>query len=431
MVSKALQTGALLVCSTLALSGCGGEPPPQPEERVYTVKLFTVQAAIDAPGRQFPGTVQASTAVELGFRVPGPLIDLPVTSAQELKEGEVIARIDPRDFQTRLDSTESALSEARAQLDAMKAGARPEDIEIAEATVTAARATYNQANTQYDRLANLLKEDVGTQSEVDRQRQLRDVAQADLSKAEQSLKAAAEGARMEDVKAMEARITGLESQRQDARNAMKDTALVAPFDGVVAVVHVDNREIVQANQPIVRFQDETALEVDIQVSEADIATGPRYETVEELAQSLNIEAEFAALPGERFPAILKDFETQADPQTQTFAATFLVTPPESGQIRPGMNATLHGKPQDGAAPPEPGYWLPVNAVFSDALGESKVWRVDSNTSRIAAVVVTIGSMRSGLIQVLSGVNPGDVVAASAANSLQADMKVRAYEPGDA
>ena len=430
MLLRALQIGALLIYSTLAMQSCGGAPPTQQKERVYAVKLFTVQAAINAPGRHFPGTVQASTAVELGFRVPGPLIDLPVTSGQEIEEGGVIARIDPRDFQTRLDSTESALSEARAQLDAMKAGARPEEIEIAEATVSAARATYNEANTQYDRLANLLDEDVGTQSDVDRQRQLRDVAQAELAKTEQSLKAATEGARIEDIQAMEARISGLDSQRQDAHNAMTDTTLVAPFDGVVAVVHVNNREIVQANQPIVRFQDETALEIDIQVSESDIATGPKYETIEELAQSLNIEAEFAALPGQRFPAILKDFETQADPQTQTFAATFLVTPPDSGQIRPGMNATLHGKPHDGAAPPEPGYWLPVNAVFSDSSGASKVWSVDSNTMRITETIVTIGSLRGDFIQVLSGVNPGDTVAASAVNTLQTDMKVRAYEPGD-
>jgi RND family efflux transporter MFP subunit len=431
MFMKAVQKSFSLACIAVSLSSCSGAPPSQQEERVYAVKLFTVQAAIGAPGRQFPGIVQASTAVELGFRVSGPLIDLPVTSGGKKKEGEIIARIDPRDFQTRLDSTESALSEARAQLDAMKAGARPEEIEIAEATISAARATYEEANAQYDRLAKLIEEDVGTQSEVDRQRQLRDVAQAELSKAEQSLKAAADGARMEDLQAMEARIAGLESQRQDASNAMADTTLLAPFDGIVAVVHVDNREIVQANQPIVRIQDETALEINIQVSESDIATGPKYETVEELAQSLNIEAEFAALPDQRFPAILKDFESQADPQTQTFAATFLVTPPDSGQIRPGMNATLYGKPHDGAAPPEPGFWLPVNAVFSDSSGESKVWLVDPNTSRIAEVVVTIGSLRGEYIQVLSGADPGDVVAASAVNSLQTNMKVRAYEPGDA
>ncbi len=418
-------------CMLTMLAGCGGDPAPQPEERTYAVKLFTVTAAMGAPGREFPGTVQASTAVDLGFRVPGPLIELPVTASQELKEGDVVARVDPRDYQTRLDSTESMLSEARAQLNAMKAGARPEDIQIAEATVSAARATYTEANTQYDRLANLLEEDVGTQSDVDRQRQLRDVTKAELSKAEQSLKAATEGARMEDVQAMEARIEGLETQRQDAANAMKDTTLLAPFDGVIAVVHVENRQIVQANQAIVRFQDESALEVNIQVSEADIATGPKYETVEDLAESLNIEAEFAALPGQRFPATLKDFETQADPQTQTFAATFLVTPPKDAQIRPGMNATLHGKPTEDAVPDEPGFWVPVNAVFSDSSGASKLWRVDSYSNRVAQQEVSLGAMRDSLVHVLTGVSAGDLIAASAANSLKAGMKVRAYEPGDA
>lgn len=430
MRRSSIRSSAGTTLLLLLAAGCGGEPPVEEVERVYAVKFHTVNAAIDAPGRQFPGVVQASTAVELGFRVGGPLIELPVTAAQELSEGDIIARIDPRDYETRLANTESVLSEARAQLTAMQAGARPEDIEIAEASVTAARATYNEANTLYERLANLLEEDVGTRAEVDRQRQLRDVAQAELQKAEQALKAAKEGARAEDIAAMEARITGLESQRQDALNALDDTTLTAPFDGVVAVLHVENREIVQPNQPIVRFQDESALEVNIQVSETDISSGQRYETVEELAASLNVEAEFVGLPGQRFPARLKDFETQADPQTQTFTVTFLVTPPEGGQIRPGMNATLFGQRPEGAEANEPGYWVPVNAVFSDASGSAKAWKIDTATSRVDSTDVTLGAMRGGSVQVLTGLEPGDIIAASAANTLHAGMKVRPYSVED-
>ncbi|MCD2452269.1 biotin/lipoyl-binding protein [Methylicorpusculum oleiharenae] len=56
-----------------------------------------------------PGTVRASDRVDLAFQVSGPLIELPVKEGQPVKKGDLLARIDPRDYETNLRNTMGTL----------------------------------------------------------------------------------------------------------------------------------------------------------------------------------------------------------------------------------------------------------------------------------------------------------------------------------
>jgi RND family efflux transporter MFP subunit len=84
------------------LLGCGGEPepplsPPQP------VKILTVPGAGSDVAFEFPGEVSASQHAEPAFEVSGKIIDFPVIEGQSIAEGDVIAALDPRDYQAALD----------------------------------------------------------------------------------------------------------------------------------------------------------------------------------------------------------------------------------------------------------------------------------------------------------------------------------------
>ncbi len=110
----------LLVVS-LSVVGCGGKEESPPSDPVKTIKMMTIGASTELATREFPGQVQASESAEMSFRVAGRLMEFPVAAAQKVEAGAVLAKIDPRDFQSRVDSVSSALSEAEAQVSAMKA----------------------------------------------------------------------------------------------------------------------------------------------------------------------------------------------------------------------------------------------------------------------------------------------------------------------
>jgi RND family efflux transporter MFP subunit len=413
----------------LIIVGCGNEPEGPAKEPVRAVKLLTLANPLEALGREFPGRVQATSAADLAFRVSGPLIEIPVEVGQAVEEGEIVARIDERDFKIRLEQAQGAQDEAEAQLLAMKEG-RPEDIEVLKAALRASQAKSSEAVEQYKRFNQLFEEGVETRAAVDVYKKRRDVALADVEAAKQRLSAVEQGARKEDLDAMAARIEGLVAQRDAASAALADATLRAPYSGVIALEYVENRENVQANQPIVSLQDLSAIEIEIQVSETAMAKASSEMTITELAEALVMNVEFPAFPDKRFNAVLKNYELQADPITQTFAMTLIIKPPPPG-IKPGMNATVHATVRDGVVVRDGTLFVPTHAVFSDASNISQVWMVDPDTMQVSSHPVEVGALSGGNVEILSGLAAGDTIATSAANALREGDKVRAAQLGGA
>jgi len=425
-------SGAALLVAALTLpffAGCGKEPEGSIEDPVRAVKLLTLESPLETLGREFPGRVKATTAADLAFRVSGPLVEIPVEAGDAVAQGDIIARIDERDFKTKRDQVNGSLAEANSQLEAMQTGARPEDIAVLKAGLEAAEAKFIEADRHAKRLADLFAEDVGTRADMEKQEKTRDVAKADRDAAQQRLNAGMSGARKEDVEAMEARIEGLKAQSDEANAALSDATLRAPFAGVIALKYVSNRENIRMNQRIVSLQDLSAIEIEIQVSETAMARASSDLTIRDLAESLELTVEFPAIPGEQFSADLKNYEVQADPVTQTFAVTLIMPPPPG--IQPGMNATVYGTVREGVEVREVNLFVPVHAVFSDVSGESHVWKVDPETMRVSAHPVAVGALAGGNVEVLNGLSVGDTIATSAANSLREGDKVRGAQLGRA
>ena len=123
----------------MLLIGCGEKEDVAAGPVVRPAKVFKVDAKASQPTpRTYPGRVKAAKEAELAFQVGGPLVELPVKESDEVKKNQLIARVDARDYETAIKNAKSQVSEARAQEKAMRAGARPEDLRILEAKLTAA-----------------------------------------------------------------------------------------------------------------------------------------------------------------------------------------------------------------------------------------------------------------------------------------------------
>lgn len=99
----------------LALTGCQPEAPVAAPQISRPVKVAVVAKERSGFKRSYPGKVRADREAKLSFRVPGTLVDLPVKAGQEVKKGQVIARLDPRDFKINLEKAEAFFREAEHQ----------------------------------------------------------------------------------------------------------------------------------------------------------------------------------------------------------------------------------------------------------------------------------------------------------------------------
>jgi len=369
--------------------------------------------------RWLPGRARAAQEVNLAFRVSGPLIELKVTVGDEVKTGDILARIDPRDFQVSYRAAEANLASARAQLRAMQSGARPEEIEKLLATVEQSEARVRRARSDMDRAEQLIKARNISQADYDQFRETLALSEAELRQARESLRIGQIGARPEDVEAKNAEVRALEAALSAARNQLTDTVLRAPFDGVVVARHVDNFQQVRAEQPILRLLDVSQVEMVVNVPETAISLVP-YVT--------DVECMFDAFPDVRLSARVSEMGREASRTTRTYPVTLVMDQPQGARILPGMAGRARGRvklPEDVGK----GWEIPESAIF-ERDGHSFVWVIDPGDGQIGRTTarqVLLGELSPRGLRVVHGIEPGELIATAGAQFLQEGQMVRTLD----
>lgn len=109
--------GALLVAAVAAVFLFKPKPEEEPKDTtIRPVKSRVVGGESVAPKLYFPGTVEADTEVDLSFEVGGRLIEFPVRRGLVVKKGDVLGRLDPRNFENQVKNAEADLERARSSL---------------------------------------------------------------------------------------------------------------------------------------------------------------------------------------------------------------------------------------------------------------------------------------------------------------------------
>lgn len=100
-MKRALRTmlAVALFPALAALAACESQaPPPAEDQSIRPARIFSVGADVSTLQYQFVAEVEAAQTVDMSFRIPGPLIELPVLEGQSLKAGDPVAVIDDRDY---------------------------------------------------------------------------------------------------------------------------------------------------------------------------------------------------------------------------------------------------------------------------------------------------------------------------------------------
>jgi RND family efflux transporter MFP subunit len=339
-----------------------------------------------------------------------------VDVGSEVKQGDVIAVIDPRDFQAALENAQGNLARARANLLAMERGARPEEIEQLKAALAEAEATHRQAVAEHERNEQMLPKGAISRSEYDMGVARRDRTAAQVKTAQEHLNIGLAGARPEDLEAKRAEIRALEAAVASAQNQLDYAVLSAPFDGRVAAKYVDNFQTVQAKQPIVRLLDVSTIEVTIQVPESLISLVPLVKAVE---------CRFDAFGDREFVGQVTKIGSEASQTTPTYPVTIQLDQADDVQILPGMAATVRNRVE--AAEEEPAKQdlvVPVGAVFAAEVNkQSFVWIVDEASSKVSRRAVQTGQLTPVGLAVTDGLQRGEWVVSAGVNSLREGQQV--------
>jgi HlyD family secretion protein len=171
--------------------------------------------------------------VELGFRVPGRVLEMKLEEGAAVDAGTPLARLDPRTYQQDVQSAEAQVAQQVAMLDRLQRGPRPAEIAGARATLAERQAAVDDARRTFARASQLLPDHAITRAGFDSARAAKQRAEAAAAAARESLRLLEEGTRAEDIAAGRANLEAAQARLAQARTALADTQLLAPSGGVV------------------------------------------------------------------------------------------------------------------------------------------------------------------------------------------------------
>jgi len=287
-------------------------------------------------------------------KVPGHVVQLIAEDNRPVVKGDVLVRIDDRDYRARVDEARAVLAAKRASLTQLDQKIAVQESVIAQsgASVASARAEVVRARADHERTARLVREDF-----VSRQRF--DITQADAAKAEAGLAgtgAQAQGARRQLAVLMSDRIIA-EAEADQAKAALdlaevdlEATVIRAPVDGMVGNRAVRDGQYVRTGQTLLAVVPLASVWVDANYKETQlthIRPGQPATIVVDAFGGREIEGRvdsFAPASGARFSLLPPENATgnftkvvQRIPVRIRLAGDN----PLAGLLRPGLSVTAH------------------------------------------------------------------------------------------
>lgn len=258
--------GLLVALGTLRLVETLTADPPAPQaarERVYAAPVARLTPETVAPRLTAFGEVRAWRTLQLRAGVGGRVVDLhpDFRDGARAAAGDLLFRIDPADFENRVDSAEAALAEARADAAEARAAVRSAEIEAESAETQAALR-----RSALERQRDLARRGVASAAVVDE-------SELALAAAEQAVASRAQAvvtARLR-VERADLAVARAELTVAEARRRLADTETRAPFDGVLTGVSAALGDIAGANETLGALVDPAALDVAFDVSNAAFA----------------------------------------------------------------------------------------------------------------------------------------------------------------
>ncbi len=281
------------------------------------------------------------TEVDVGFEIPGRVMELQKEEGDVVEEGETLASLDSAELETLVAQRKAALEEAGVKLRELRRGARPQEIDEARARLKQAAAELEKAKKDFDRADLLYSNGAISAQQMDAARRALEVADARYTEYVKRLSLVEEGPRKEEIEAQESRVRQARAALDAAGEKLKDSVISASVSGVILRKNVEAGETVSTGMPVYTIGDIEKPWVKVYVKEDKLGLvklGQRANvTVDSYPRKIykgtvtyiSSEAEFTP----------KNVQTQEERVKLVFGMKVSVENPE-GELKPGMPADV-------------------------------------------------------------------------------------------
>lgn len=369
--------------------------------------------------RSFTGHLQPESSAMVIPKVNGRIIQILVKEGQLVQADEVLALLDDEVLQLQAQQARAAWEAAQSQYEKARQGARPEEIESVRASLDQARQDLETARTNYERTRNLYEAGAISQSRFEEVRSAFSGAQTQVENAERSLTLLVEGARSEDIQTARAQSEAAQRQFQLAELQLSYTKIQSPVAGRVTRVLADEGNMAGPSQALFIIISEDTIFAKVAAPESYYG---RFLLADD---EIEVRVRALAYPDEAvFSGRISRIGSVIDPLSRSFEIEVGLDN-RGSLLRPGMYVSLDfvlSREQDALV-------LPEKAVLNRngrQIAFAFVPGPDGRTGNAQLVELETGARTSDFVQVLGGLDEGELVIVDGNAFLEDGQEVRLF-----
>lgn len=392
----ATSAGLLAALALVARAGGAETVPGHVAERRPLVQRLV------ASGRVMPAARVALATLSLA-----KVVEVTVREGDPVRAGQLLVQLDDTEARAALAQARARVEEAAARIELVRGTSR-----TAAEAVRRSDLHVAHAEKDLDRTQRLFDAGAASEAQLDEAEEALAMARSEAERAAiQATSLAAAGA---DQRLAAAALRQAQAAEAVARAKVAEKQIRAPAAaGRVLVRDVEPGDVVHAGRTVLVLAQDGPVRLTIHADEKNLPM---------LADGQEAEAVADAFPGQSFRAVVRYIAPAVDPARGTIEVRLAIPAPPAF-LRPDMTVSVNvtvGREEDALV-------LPAEAV-RDLAGSPWVLRIEEGHATRRAV--TIGARGEGMVEVLDGLLPGDVVVPPAAGSLAAGARVRVRRPAE-
>ncbi|BCZ44790.1 RND transporter [Clostridium gelidum] len=239
----------LLVTSTIA--GCSNSK----YDSTNVDEAVNVDKTVNAQDKDITyfmsGKVQADESAVITSKINARVLNISVDVGSTVNQGDNLITFDSKDIQAQVGQAQAGVDVAQANLNKIKSGTRPEQIEQSKATLESAKANYDNAKVNNTRNKDVFDAGGIPKSELDKSETTLTNVESAYKSAQAAFDMLNKGETAESISISEAQVKSAEAALNTAQVQLQNGAIVSPISGVVSAKNINNGELATVGAPLI------------------------------------------------------------------------------------------------------------------------------------------------------------------------------------
>ncbi|EKQ51571.1 MULTISPECIES: efflux RND transporter periplasmic adaptor subunit [unclassified Clostridium] len=196
------------------------------------------------------GKIQADESAVITSKINARVSEIGVDVGSIVNKGDNIITLDTKDLEAQVGQAEAAVEVAQANLNKIKSGSRPEQIEQATAALESAKANYENAKANNERNKDVYNAGGMSKSQLDQSETALTAAESGCKSAQATLDMLNKGETAESIAISEAQVKSAQAALNTAQVQLQNREIVSPVSGIVTSKNINNGELAAVGAPL-------------------------------------------------------------------------------------------------------------------------------------------------------------------------------------